>query len=132
MQEKILNNKKLLLVIAGLLVVGIIIYIVIIVNRNTTSSPETNDTDSSEFDKELDATYAILSNYPISNLLPAENENPYYYITYRLNESDAPFKIEIFYRASDGLSSAKSRLTSSEFSQYNPAQYNIIYTKLDD
>ncbi len=133
--EKILENKKILLCLGAIILVVLIIFIATSKNRQTVSVDTTDEytTDSSEADKALAEEMELLKDYPIANLLPFESSNPYYYVSYILNnESENPFSIEIFYKESAGLDAAKARLNSSIFSEYNPSQYQIKTTLLSN
>lgn len=133
--EKILENKKLLLILGAIILVVLIVFIATSKSRQAARVDTTDEytTDSSEADKALAEEMELLKNYPIANLLPFENSDPYYYVSYNLNnESENSFSIEIFYKEGVGLTAAKARLDSSEFSEYSPSQYQIKTTLLSD
>ena len=131
MFDKLINNKKLLLIIGIFLFVGIIIIITISLSNQQTNN---DTTDSSAAISDLDLESKLISENPFFELLPLENSSPYYIIDsyFKAENKTLVPAIEIVYKTESGKTAAEARLTSSEFSQYNPAQYNIIYTKLDD
>ena len=137
--DKLLNNKKLLICLAVSILATLTFFLISssTTKESTTTPPsDTNDslidTDSSEFDKDLDDEYAFLKSYPISDLLPVESASPYYYITYNIDIEANRFFIQIYYRDQAGLSAARARLESGDFSSYNPTQYRILESQISD
>ncbi|MBR3319215.1 hypothetical protein IKG06_01765 [Candidatus Saccharibacteria bacterium] len=133
------QNRKLIGVIILFLVVCIIITILIInINRENEPSPDDDsiETDSSVVEENyIDTETYAYTNHPISSVLPIIDDTSDYCISYDIsstNSGDYRFVLTIDYKTEEGKRAAKDLLKSPVLSPYNPSQYEIIYTKVED
>lgn len=134
MFNKLINNKKFLIIIGILLFVGIFVAVIITFSNPSREEAIDETTDSSDAINDLDLEMEIFSKNPLFSLLPIESDSPFYIIDsyYKVENKTFVPALEITYKTDAGKSAAETRLKSSELSEYNPEQYEIIYTKLEE
>ena len=133
------QNKKLAGVVFVFLIICIIItFIILSINRENEPDldDDTIETESYAIEEEYANTEAFaFANHPISALLPIINDDPSYCISYDVStteDGDYTFNLTVDYKTEEGKAAAKAALETSELSNYNPSQYDIIYTQVDD
>lgn len=132
------QTRKLAGVIFIFLIICVIITLIILnINRDTEDpDDDTIETESYAVEEEYVNTETFaFTNHPISALLPIINDDPSYCISYDVStteDGDYTFNLTVDYKTEEGKDAAKAALETSELSNYNPSQYNIIYTQVDD
>ena len=133
------QTKKLIGVIFIFLIICILITVIILnINRENEPSPDddTIETNSSAVEEAyINAETYASTNHPISTLLPIISDDSSYCISYdvsAIEDENYIFKLTIDYKTEEAKKSAEAILESPEFSTYNPSQYEIIYTKIND
>ena len=133
------QTRKLAGVVFIFLAVCIIItFIILSINRENEPDldDDTIETESYAIEEEYANTEAFaFANHPISALLPIINDDPSYCISYDVSTAengDYLFNLTIDYKTDKGKAAAEAALKSTELSSYNPSQYEIIYTQIND
>ena len=135
-KKSLFTNKKFLIFVAVLIILGLLAYFVFHKSPADISEEELIETNSSSTEEYfIDTENYAATNHPISSLLPIINHELGYSLSYLISideNEEYYFVLTIDYRTAEGRAAAEALLNSSEFTEYNPSKYDIVYTKLDE